>query len=202
MENTPFTKYGSLWIFLFLLIWTALLCQQATAQNFPIKVSVMQASVSPPSAGAFRYPFNPAVMVGTEYILSEKGKSDWHLAANLGWFYHRNLQTGFLLNGEIGYRYRLGRFHVAPRLGLGYGHTFSTEPVYRLENSEPVRVKDYGNPTFLPSLSVALGYRLGDQTTSPEIFLTWQQMAEVPFVFFTGLHQFVGAGIKFHPFSN
>ena len=45
-----------------------------------------------------------------------------------------------------------------------------------------------------------LNYELKEQEYSPEIFLTFASQAEVPFNFFTGLHQMVGIGVKFYPF--
>lgn len=174
--------------------------QERSKDPIPLKISILDESIALPNFWFTRYSYNPAAMVGTEFILKEKEKHDWHLTANLGFYYHKDWQAAVFLNSEIGYRYHFGRFNAAARLGLGYAHVFATQPIYREVDGDFVAATDYGSPAFMPSLGVSLAYELKEQEYSPEVFLIFASQAEVPFNFFTGLHQMVGIGVKFYPF--
>jgi len=173
---------------------------QEETRKFPLKISLLDESISLPNFWFTRYSYNPAAMIGTEYILKEKNNYDWHLTGNLGFYYHKNWQTAVFVNSEIGYRYHLGRFNASARLGVGYAHVFATQPIYREVDGDYELQTDYGSPAFMPSLGINFAYELQDKEYSPEVFLTFMSHAEVPFNIFTGLHQMVGIGVKFYPF--
>ncbi|MEL6718233.1 MAG: hypothetical protein AAFP82_05920 [Bacteroidota bacterium] len=174
--------------------------QENSKAPLPLKISILDESLTLPNFWFTRYSYNPAAIIGTEFILKEKEKQDWHLTANLGFYYHKDWQAAVFLNSEIGYRYHFGRFNAAARLGLGYAHVFATQPIYREEDGDYVAAKDYGSPALMPSLGLSLAYELQEKEYSPEVFLTFMSQGEVPFNFFTGLHQLVGLGVKFYPF--
>lgn len=174
--------------------------QETSKAPLPLKISILDESLALPNFWFTRYSYNPAAMVGTEFILKEKEKTDWHLTANLGFYYHKDWQAAVFLNSEIGYRYHFGRFNAAARLGIGYAHVFATQPIYREVDGDFVAATDYGSPTFMPSLGLSLAYELQEKAYSPEVFLIFSSQVEVPFNFFTGLHQLVGVGVKFYPF--
>lgn len=174
--------------------------QAQTKQEFPLTISLMDESLILPGFKFLQYSFNPAIMIGTEYVLKENPKSDWFLTGNLGLYYHDQSQLGALLQSEFGYRRKMGKWNASLRVGAAYLHSFSTKPVYLLENGTVSEGTDVGNPTFMPSAALSVGYRVGDQKYSPELFLIWMNSMELPFDYYTGAHQFTGIGIKFYPF--
>ena len=162
----------------------------------------MDESTSFPTGWFLSFPFDPAVMVGTEYSFRPGRINDWHLAGNLGFWYHRHNQTALFVQGAFGYRRNIGRWNVFGRLGAAYVHSFAPTPVFRLEDGSFQTGRDSGTPAFMPSLELGGGYRLGESAYSPEIFASITHSAEFPLNEFTGLHQFAGIGIKFYPFSS
>lgn len=168
--------------------------------HLPLKISILDESISFPNFWFLDFSFNPTIMLGTEIILKEKNNHDWHLTGNLGYYFHKDWQAAIFLNSEIGFRHHFGKFNISPRFGLGYAHTFATKAVYRPVDGQFEKVKDFGSPTFTPSLSINIGYQFKDAKYSPEIFLTFMSSLEIPFTIHTGIHQFVGLGYKFYPF--
>lgn len=196
MKNNMF-----FWMFV-CLIGTSVHAQESkNPHGFPLKISLMDESLTFPNGAFLRYDFNPAIMIGTEHVLKQKPKSEWYLGSNLGFFYHKEWQTGIFLNGEFGYRRHFGRWNVHGKLGLGYLHSFTSGPVYQLEDGVLSETANTGTPTLLPSATIGLGYRIGKSPSSPVIFADMMMSAEIPFNFYTGIHQFTGLGIKFYPFS-
>ncbi len=181
-----------------------LFCFQSNvgAQNFPIKISVLDESISAPNFWFTGYEYNPAVIAGTEYILSERKNSDWHTTANLGFFYHKQWVSSVFINSEIAYRYSPGRFSLSPKFGLGYAHVFALNPVYNIEDGAIKKINDYGTPRLMPSLSLELAFKLSKKEYAPSLFITFSESIEIPFNIFTGLHQFVGLGYKFYITKN
>lgn len=171
---------------------------EVTNKKIPIRIALMDESISFPNFWFTRYDYNPAVMLGTEHIFRHKNKQDWLLAGNVGFYHHKHWQTAVFLNVEIGYRYHLKRFNGSARLGLGYAHVFHPGPVYSSVDGTFEEVTDYGSPAFMPSLSLNIGYRIKEAPDSPELFLTFMSAADLPFNIFTALHQFVGVGCQFY----
>jgi len=163
-----------------------------------LHISIMDESLSFPNFWFLGYSYNPAIQIGTEFLLKEKGNHDWHLTTNLGFFYHKDIEAAIFLNSEIGYRYHLKRFSIYPRFGLGYAHTFSTKAIYQPVDGIFQKTKDKGTPTFMPSLSMNIGYALRDEDRSPVVYFTFATAPELPFTRYNGLHQFVGLGYKFY----
>ena len=170
-------------------------------QSFPIHISVMDVSSSLPNFWFLRYSYNPAGMIGTEYLLKEKNNHDFHLTGNLGFYHQEDWQTGTFLNSEFGYRQHLNRWNIYARLGAGYVHTFAPRPVYQFEGGQFQEVKDNGRSYFMGSVSLNVSYELSKKENSPEIYFTFMQSVELPFNRWAGAHQLVGLGYKFYPFK-
>lgn len=175
---------------------------QEEKQLLPIKISILDESISVPNFWFLRYSYNPAVMIGTEWIWKEKEQHDWHITSNLGFYHHKDWETGLFLNAELGYRQYLGRYNVTGRFGIGYAHTFSPVPVYQYKEGNYEEVTDFGSPTFMPSFALGIGYDLKKERNSPEIFLTYMFAPMLPFNQFTSPRQLVGLGLKLYPFQN
>lgn len=171
-------------------------------QTLPISIVVLDESISLPNLWFLEYEYNPAIIIGTEYILKQKPKSDWHLTANIGFYYHKSWELGPFINSEIGYRHGLGkRFNLQSRFGLGYLHQFAGKAVYTFQEETYKEKTDFGSPTLMTSLSLGCEYKLKRKSYSPTIFLIYMSTVKLPFSIYNGLNQFVGLGYKFYPFS-
>ena len=173
----------------------------SSKQQFPIHISVLDESISLPNLWFLEYDYNPAIIIGTEYTLKSKEKSDFHLTGNIGYYYHKDWQSTFFILPEIGYRYHPKRWGFYTRVGLGYSHSFSPKPIYQYDVDNFKEVKDLGSPALMTSLSVNASYKLSDKDLSPELYASFMLSAELPFTIYTGIHQFVGIGYKFYPFK-
>jgi len=171
-------------------------------QTLPISIAVLDESISLPNLWFLEYKYNPAIMIGTEYLLKQKPKSDWHLTGNVGFYYHKNWELGPFINSEIGYRRSLTkRFNLQSRFGLGYLHQFAGKAVYTFQDGTYKEKTDFGSPAFMGSLSLGCEYDLKQKPFSPTIFFTYMSTVKLPFSIYNGLNQFVGLGYKFYPFS-
>jgi len=175
---------------------------RATHRSIPIKVALLDESISPPNLWFTRYTYNPAVTIGVEYPLSNGRHHEWFLQTNLGFYFHRHFRTALFLNAGGGYRRYIGRFNISLGLAAGYSHVYATEPVYAFNGNTYEEVNNNGQGVFMPSAELALGYKLHQGLYSPEIYLTYQFAADSPF---SGVklvpHDFVGLGAKLYPFK-
>lgn len=169
----------------------------------PISVSVFNEGTALPFTKFLTLPIHPGVQLGTEFSYHRKGPNRIYQTANLGYFYHNYMAQGYYLNTEIAYEFR-AKFGLAfgALLGVGYLHTFSTQAEYALSNGAYLRKRDKGNPRFMPSLALDLGYYIrGKNTPGTKIFLRYQAWAEYPFSpGFIPLmtHINLHLGVKFH----
>lgn len=171
-----------------------------TKQTLPLSISILDESISVPNFWFLNYSYNPAVIVGSEYVLKQKEKSDRHLTGNIGFYYHKNWELAFFINSEIGYRYHFNRFNVLGRFGLGYLHQFAGKTVYTFQDGTYKEKTDFGSPALLTSLALSCEYEIKKTEYSPAVFLTFMSSAKLPFSIYNGLNQFVGLGYKFYPF--
>lgn len=167
----------------------------------PLRIAVLDESMSLPNFWFTRYAYNPAIMIGTEYPLSQKARHDWYISANLGFYYHKKAQSAIFLNTALGYRYRLGRWQPSASLGLGYAHSFYPGQVYEYTDGAFQETSNTGHPNFMPSVALNLGYQIRNTAYSPSVFVTFMSAVDIPFRQETSLHQFVGIGYQFYPFK-
>ncbi|MFC2138440.1 hypothetical protein ACFLTE_09720 [Bacteroidota bacterium] len=177
-------------------------------KKLPIKVSFLNETVNITPAFRFlKHPVHPGLLIGTEFLVKEKPNSDFHISSNMGFYHHKKLQNGFLLNSEIGYRYNFNfGLNLNSRFGLGYLHTFYPGEVYKQTDEGFKEITDYGKPHLLASLSIGTGYTLKSVFSNPvEIFCNYQLLLEAPFATKLGLpfliHYMLNIGIKFYPFT-
>lgn len=189
---------------LFLVACCSLRGQLVTAEPHPIslKVSLLDESISPPNFWFLDYSYNPALMLGLEYRLSKSPRRDWHLAANMGYYFHRHFRTAGFLQAGIGYRQQLGRLQLSGRILAGASLAFATEEVYAFEDGDYRGVNNSGSLIFSPAVDFSLGYRLGKQSSGTEIYLNYMLAIDSPFGGALLLpHVFAGLGCRFHPFQ-
>lgn len=172
-------------------------------QLFPINISVMHESISLPFVTSpIKYTYNPAILIGTEYLLKKKNKHDFHLSGNLGYYYHKGWESTLFSEIRFGYRYHIKRFSISPDIGFGYAHIFTPKPIYGFENEKFQKIKDKGRSAFQSSISITPSYRLAQKENSTEVYFIYTFTFQYPYSETNGYHQFIGAGCKFYPFKN
>ena len=181
------------------------LTHYARAQT-PVVVSVFNESTTVPFTTFLNEPIHPGIQVGTEFDWKENKHLRLYPILNIGYMFHNNLFQGLYANAELGVDFRTGfGLNLKSRIGLGYLHTFTTQQEYQFENGRYISKRDKGNPRVMPSLTLGLGYELGNSDAkSPEIFLLYQSWIEypyspgfIPLMSHTNLH----LGTKFYPFK-
>lgn len=122
--------------------------------------------------------FNPGFIIGTE--LAHKNWKHFRLSqpVNLGYFQHKYIESGLFLNTDLTLSYVTGfGLYADLLLGVGYLHAFSRRDVFELKNGEYERVTDWGRPTAMISLGLALGYEFKSFTP----FIQYRWFAQAPF---------------------
>lgn len=195
-----------MWVLLFLcLAQSQAMDIDSTRKTMPLRIVFFQETNHlRPGLDFFDQPLHPGIMIGTEWKLNQHPRRDVFLAANVGGYYHRWLSAGAFVQGEIGFRYGFPfGLSLEARAGLGYLHSFYPGEVYAYDESLGRYAEDSntGYPSLLPSLGVALGYRLHRSPQAPVLQVLYQYAPELPFSY-AGLHQFLGFGITFYPFSH
>ena len=179
----------------------------STRAQTPVVVSVFNESTTVPFTTFLNEPIHPGIQVGTEFDWKENKHLRLYPILNIGYMFHKNLFQGLYANAELGVDFRTGfGLNLKSRIGLGYLHTFTTQQEYQFENGSYISKRDKGNSRIMPSLTLGLGYELGNSDAkSPEIFLLYQSWIEypyspgfIPLMSHTNLH----LGTKFYPFKN
>lgn len=184
-----------------LLLLTGLILPRLPAQqSWPLKISLIDHSLSIPTTWFLGYGVDPGLMLGTEYRLKEKGGHQLYLSGNLGLYYQARVETGLFLQVDIAYRYQWKRWYAGLGLGPGYAHTFFTTPEYRYADGTFSPAPQNGRPHIVLAGGVELGYQLGEKPESPRLSFVFREQIHSPLTFYNGFHQLVGLSCTFFPF--
>jgi len=106
--------------------------------------------------------FHPGVLGGVDVRLTGTRRGGSLAgAANLGGYVHVRNHVGVMADAELGYRFTFGSgLLVEGFAGLGYLHTFAAAPVYTVEDGKAEQVVDLGRPSFMPVVSLGVGWQL------------------------------------------
>jgi hypothetical protein len=119
----------------------------------------------------------------------------------LGYYKHKYSHSALFLNSEIGYN-MLFFFGLEFRinLGVGYLRTFLDGDTYKLSNDGSFeKVPLAGNNTFMPSISLHLGYDFSRLTNSAlAFFIKPSLFLQVPYNDFVLPQYAVEVGFKYH----
>lgn len=148
----------------------------------PISISLFNESTAIPYTQFITTPIHPGLQIGTEFNYSAKRQSRLFQTLNASYFYHNYLSQGIGLTSELGYELR-SKFGLTYTglLGIGYMHTLSNAEEFTFSNGKYEMKPDKGNPRFVPSLSIDVGYYLSPKINSPQIFLRYQSWVEFPY---------------------
>ena len=129
------------------------------------------------------YRFNPALMVGTEFTHKQTKHFRFYQPVGLGYFQHEFMESGVFINTDLGFSYLTGfGLHVDLLLGGGYLHSFSRRELFEVRNGEYEKVTDWGRPSAMFSLALALGYQF-DSNRRPIFspFIQYRWFAQTPY---------------------
>ncbi len=172
-------------------------------QFFPINIGIMHETTSVPFfSSPIKFKYNPALFIGSEYLLKKTNNYDFHLSGNLGYYYHKDWESTLFTEIRFGYRKLLNRFSINAELGVGYAHIFALKPIYKFTNKQFDEVNNNGLAAFQSSLSISPSFKLSQKENSAEIYIAYTFAAQYPYSDTKGFHQFIGLGYKFYPFKN
>lgn len=173
--------------FFFLLV----LCEASNAQTgkWSFHGFVMNNAVAKPfsgKAGIVHTPFHFGVRMGGAYALRQSERYQWLQKATLGFVNQRLVHKVVQLytENELNHRLYKNLFGLAS-LGVGYAHVINTNEnkIYKLnEDGEYVRTQRFGQPKFMGSFALGLGYQWKTEKAVWQPTLQYQFWALMPFV--------------------
>ncbi|OQA00142.1 MAG: hypothetical protein BWY70_00785 [Bacteroidetes bacterium ADurb.Bin408] len=174
-------------IFLVILIFIEL--QYVSAQYPSIGGAVSNNVTSFPVTGfpqLFYSQFHPGLNAFMEWKINKSEKHQLCTAANLGFFYHRFIQSGVRIYPELDYKFFVNKqFNLNFGLGLGYLHSFEGyDVVIPLDNGGYKTRSAYtGRPQLLAVLNMGCAYKLSSTNEkSPSLLLQLHTNMQGPFV--------------------
>jgi hypothetical protein len=129
--------------------------------------------------------WHPGFEAGTGFNWSEKKKHDWFQDFRVGYFYHQFVQHGIPLYTTFGYRYKFSeRWNAQAGIGAGYFHSIPDQQRFKLnENGDYEKLGGIGRGQAMIVFNLSAGYRFNlDKKHSFEVFTTYQQRIQTPFV--------------------
>jgi hypothetical protein len=136
-------------------------------------------------AGLFTDQFHPGIEAGYGINMSVKEKHDWFIEFKLACFYHRFVQVGIPLYGDLGYRYKFStRFAAETAVGVGYMHSVPATAKLKLhDDGVYVNNKGIGRMQAMATFGLGLRYTFNPSAKKPlAMFTTYQQRLQMPFV--------------------
>lgn len=181
-----------------LLAGTLVFGQDSASRNggFPLTITLFSESVSLPNFhNIFKNP-NLGIRIGTELYYSKNENRQFMQTINLGYYYHKDFQSGLYVSSEFGYRKFFNNVFVDGTLGVGYLLIDSALPRYELKGTDYERISNtFGR--IMPTLGLGAGY----QFESVSIFSRYEMFGETPFGF-NGLpalpHKALHLGTRFN----
>lgn len=164
--------------------------------NFPITVSIFSESVGLPQFRTlFKNP-NLGVRVGTELYYSKNRSGRMLQTFNVGYYRHKDFQSGFFLSSEFGYRKFIHNTFVDVTAGVGYLRIDSALPRYKKVGDDYQAT----NSTF-GRIMPTVGLGIGHQFDRFAVFSRYELFGETPFGF-RGIpalpHQSLHLGTRFN----
>nr|MCU0358223.1 hypothetical protein [Cyclobacteriaceae bacterium] len=145
----------------FLLLWSfmAVKAQEfPSGRPIPLTVSLYSRAVGLPGFGNFLKDPAFGIRVGTEFYYSNNTGHQTLQTVNLGYYYHKDFQSGVYLSTEFGYRKFIGDFFLDGTIGGGYLLITSALPRYENRGNDYEKISNtFGR--FMPTLGIGAGYR-------------------------------------------
>lgn len=164
--------------------------------SFPITVSIFSESVSLPQFRTlFKNP-NLGVRVGTEVYYSKNRGNQLLQTFHVGYYRHKDFQSGLFLSSEFGYRKFIHNSFVDVTAGVGYLRIDSALPRYKkVGNDYQAASSTFGR--IMPTVGLGVGH----QFDRFAVFSRYEFFGEMPFGF-RGVpalpHQALHLGTRFN----
>lgn len=100
-----------------------------------------------------------------------------------GYYYHHDLNQVAFIAWKPKFELRFSdTFNVHAVLGLGYAHSFLTQPSYRFEDGGYVKKANWGSPHFMPSIGLGTGFHFDKLFDVPiELFVRYEAFGLAPY---------------------
>lgn len=100
-----------------------------------------------------------------------------------GYYYHKNFNQVAFIAWKPKFELRFfDLINANILLGIGYAHSFPTQPTYKFENGSYKRSKNYGKPHFMPSIGFGGGLKLDKLIGVPiEVFARYEAFSLAPY---------------------
>jgi len=100
-----------------------------------------------------------------------------------GYYYHADLNQAAFISWKPKFELRFKNvFNLHATLGVGYAHSFPTQPSYQFEEEQYEKKTNWGTPHFMPSIGLGAGLHLDKIIDVPiEIFLRYELFVLAPY---------------------
>ncbi|HSI78074.1 MAG TPA: hypothetical protein VK957_19410 [Lunatimonas sp.] len=166
-----------------LLSGTETIAQEQMPKDRHLLLSVFNSGTQLPG-NFITLPIHPGVSAGIEFAHNRSTVNRWFQTAKLGMLYHQYSQTAVQLYSEGGYRRSVWRGLSAElRIGLGYLHSFTDVPIFKLNSEGTYRqVSKFGRPQFMAGGALGMGYTFRKAAHPWRIQLDYQFYVQTPFI--------------------
>lgn len=132
----------------------------------------------------FTLPIHPGATVGMEFAHNRNPVNRWFQTAKVGILYHQYSQTAVQVFTEGGYRRSIWQgFSVELRLGVGYLHSFTDVPIFKLgPDGNYNQVSRLGRPQFMASSALGIGHTFLNAKHPWRLQLDYQFYLQTPFI--------------------
>lgn len=132
----------------------------------------------------FTLPIHPGVSAGMEFAYNRNTVNRWFQTVKIGLLHHQYSQTAVQLYSEGGFRRSVWRGVSAElRLGVGYLHSFTDVPIFKLNSEGTYRqVSKFGRPQFMAGAALGLGYTFHKASHPWRLQLDYQFYMQAPFI--------------------
>lgn len=100
-----------------------------------------------------------------------------------GYYYHKDFNQVAFVAWKAKFELRFSEvFNVHSILGIGYAHSFPTQPTYKLDNGKYKKKTNWGKPHLMPSIGFGTGLHLDKLLDIPiEIFARYEVFGLGPY---------------------
>lgn len=167
----------------FLFFSTSILAQQRPFALQSLSLSVVNENVAFPAIKIFENPLHPGMAAGACFTFNRSENSWFELHPETGFYLHRQHENGLLITCPVNYHYRFNfGMAVGGGIGIGYLHTFSNQPEYRMQDGVYKRITGAGNPQFIVTTGIDISYRFLAETAHPvDIFAAYKFLVQLPY---------------------
>jgi len=190
--------------FLLFTFYAASIYSQAENSRHAIySISFINHSIGIPFKDFTKRPLNFGVTASVEFDYSKSGKGKHFQKLEIGWFNHKNLNTGIWIKTDYirRYRHKSGLF-ADFQTGLGYIRDFGEKESFTLNENGQYQVnKNSSNGGLLVGFGMGTGYSVEvNEKYTIEPFIKYEAMLQTPYAKFVPFlpHLLLHVGTKFN----